>query len=192
MESPPRTEPPSTSEAKGSGTARWLNFVTTTVLSAVALVVVAAASPSLLRAGMSAADEPQGFPPPVRGHHPTLVPRDHAPHAFRRDDDAAPEDDDRDRPPPRAISPNDPRAKPPRFPGQDRDDEDEMGLGLKSGITGKPLLLRDRRTGTVLHEVKPGQSVSILREDGEWVLVVHRTTDDMVSGWARRSELLLR
>lgn len=189
---PPRTAPPPPPAAPAAGTARWLNLVTTMVLGAVALVVVAAATPSLMRAGMSAADGPQEFPPPVRGRHPTLVPRDHPPHAFPLDDDAPP--DDEDRPRARPLSPNDPRQTPPRFPGHDGDDEDEpgLGLGLESGITLKPLLLRDRKTGAVVHEVKPGQPVSILRQDGEWTLVVHRTSDDLVTGWARRSELLLR
>ena len=117
---PPRTAPIPPPAAPASGTARWLNLVTTTVLGAVVLVVVAAATPSLLRAGMSAADEPGDFPPPVRGHHPTLVPRDHPPRAFAFDDD--PPDDEPDRP--RAVRPTDPRAAAPRLPGQDREDDD--------------------------------------------------------------------
>lgn len=187
---PPRTAPSPPPAAPASGTARWLNLVTTTVLGAVVLVVVAAATPSLLRAGMSAADEPGDFPPPVRGHHPTLVPRDHPPRAFGFGDD--PPDDEPDRP--RAVRPTDPRAAAPRLPGQDREDDDGpgFGLGLRSGVTRKPLLLRDRRTGSVVHEVKAGQSVSILREDGEWVLLVQKTAGDLVTGWARRDELLLR
>ena len=189
---PPRTAPISPPAAPAAGTARWLNLVTTTVLGAVALVVVAAAMPSLLRAGMSAADEPGDFPPPVRGRHPTLVPRDHPPRAFGLDDDPA--DDEPDRPPPRAVRPNDPRAAAPRLPGQDREDDDGpgFGLGLRSGVTRKPLLLRDRRTGSVVHEVKAGQSVSVLREEGEWVLLVQQNAGDVVTGWARRDELLLR
>jgi hypothetical protein len=199
MSLPPRTAPPSPPEAGASGTARWLNLVTTTVLGAVALVVVAAAMPSLLRAGVSAAEEPQALPPPLRGHHPTLVPRSHPPHAFPRGDDAddgpivpRPEVISPNDPRSPALSPNDPRAAAPRLPRQDRDDDDEPGLGLKSGVTLKPLLLRDRHTGTVVHEVKAGEPVSILRDDSEWVLVVHKTKDDLVTGWAKRGELLLR
>ena len=189
MSSPPRTASPPPA-APSAGTARWLNVVTTTVLGAVVLVVVAAAAPSLLRAGLHAADEPQGFPPPVRAPRPAFVPRDHLPHAFPMPD--APPLDDDEPPRPRAVSPNDPLAAPPRLPGQDREDDDEADLGLKGGITLKPLLLRDRRTGTVLHEVKPGESVAILHEDGDWLLVVHKREGELTTGWAKRSELLLR
>lgn len=188
MASPPRTSPPPS--APTGGTARWLNVVTTTVLGAAVLIVVAAAVPSLVRAGARSAGEPGAFPPPVREHHPTLLPRDH-PRSFPFATDPAERPDDDDAPP-RALSPNDPRAAAPRLPGQDRDDDDPLAFGIKSGVTLKPLLLRDRRTGTVLHTVKPGEPVSVLREEDEWLLVVHRATDDLVTGWARRSELLLR
>ncbi|MEZ4293559.1 MAG: hypothetical protein R3B70_01185 [Polyangiaceae bacterium] len=177
-----------------SGVARWLDLVTTAVLGLVVLLVLAVAAPSLLRAGEKASAEPDAFPPPYRANHPTLVPRDH-PRSFPIDDEPFVEE------PPslpgqrgRDVRPNDPRAAPPSLPGREPDDDDESGamLGLKGGITVKPLLLRDRATGTVVHEVKPGQPVSILREDGDWVFILQRSRDELVSGWARRNELLLR
>lgn len=183
MVSPPSTTP---HEAKTSGTARWLNLVTSTVLAAVVVILVAAAAPSLVRAGMSATEEPPELAPPVRGRHLSVVPRDHPPPAFPLDD---PPDDDR----PRKVRPTDPRAAAPRLPGQEEeDDEPGFGLGLRGGVTAKPVPLRDRHTGTVLQEVKAGQSVSILREDGDWVLLVQRSKDDLVTGWAKRNELVLR
>lgn len=184
---PPRTAPPPPVEARAPRTARWLDVVTTTVLGAVVLVVVAAAMPSLLRAGVSAAEEPQGLPPPVRGQHPTLVPRDHPRHALPFDDDPAPRGLDR----PRALQ-NDPLAAPPVLPGHDREDDDEPWLGLRTGVTLKALPLRDRHKGTVVHEVKAGQAVSVLRDDGEWILVMYKGEGGLVTGWARRSETLLR
>ena len=56
----------------------------------------------------------------------------------------------------------------------------------------KPLPLRDRRTNTVLQELKAGEKVHILREDGDWVLIVKGGDASLVTGWAKRSELLLR
>ncbi len=88
----------------------------------------------------------------------------------------------------------------PRFPGDrsgdtDPDEEAAPGfedLGLKGGVTKKPLPLRDRRTNTVLQELKAGEKVHILREDGDWVLIVKGGDASLVTGWAKRSELLLR
>ena len=189
MTSPARDPEP----APRPGTARWLNAVTTLLLATTSVIVLAAAGPSLLRAGMHAADRPEELAPPVRAQRPLLVPRDHpAPRSWVID----PEDgDDIDEPPGmRGVRPRsgDPRSAPPRFPGADEEDGPGFGLGLRGGVTLRPLLLRDRRSGSVLHEVRAGQAVSILREDGEWLLVVQKTSDDIVTGWAKRSELLLR
>jgi hypothetical protein len=173
-------------------TARWLNAVTTLLLSTVAVIVLAAAGPSILRAGLHASDPPEDPAPPFRAPRPLLVPRDHpAPRSFVLDPDEG--DDIDEAPGTRGVRPRsgDPRSAPPRLPGND-DDGPGFGLGLRGGVTVRPLLLRDRRSGSVLHEVRAGQSVSILREDGDWVLLVQKTDDDIVTGWAKRSELLLR
>ncbi len=166
-------------------TARWLNAVTTLLLATVAVILLVAAGPSLLRAAIHAGQSPEEPAPPVRATRPLLVPRDHpAPRSFAPDDDDEPDD-------PRAR-PGVPRGAPQRLPGSDDDDGPGFGLGLKGGVTLRPLQLRDRRSGSVLHEVRAGQSVSILREDGDWVLLVQKTDEDIITGWAKRSELLLR
>lgn len=174
-------------------TARWLNAVTTLLLATASVILLAAAGPALLRAGMEASEMPQEPAPPMRAQRPLLVPRDHpAPRSFVLDPE---EGDDIDEPPgARDVRPRsgDPRSAPPRLPGSDEEEGPGMGLGLRGGVTLRPLLLRDRRSGSVLHEVRAGQSVSILREDGEWVLIVRKADDDIVTGWAKRSELLLR
>lgn len=178
---PPAAGPPST--------ARWLNLVTTMALAAVVFTIAFAAAPSLLRAGIGAAAEPEDFPPPVRGLHPTLVPQHHpGPAGFEipSEDD---ERDDGDTPP--KFRSTDPRFKPPRIPA---DDDDSPGgtLGLRAGVTMRPLVLRDRRSNSVIHEVRAGEGISVLREDGDWVLVAHESDSTIVTGWARKSELLLR
>lgn len=187
--------PPAADGASSSGAARWLNLVTTAVLVAVAGTVLGAAAPSLLRAGIGATAEVGDFPPPVRVTHPTLVPQHHPrPRGF----EFAPESDDSDSddgnvgpsfPMPRGEGPG---LKPRRAPAGDDDDGPGGGLGIKSGITMRPLLLRDRRTNSIVREVRAGESVSVLSEDGDWVLVAHESDARIVTGWARRNELLLR
>lgn len=175
------------------GTARWLNAVTTLLLGTASVIVLAAAGPALLRAGIHAGDKPEEPAPPVRAQRPHLVPRDHpAPRSWVIEPDEG--DDIDEAPGMRGVRPGsgDPRSRPPRFPGSDDDEGPGFGLGLRGGVTLRPLHLRDRRSGSVLHEVRAGQAVSILREDGDWILVVQKTNDDIVTGWARRSELLLR
>lgn len=180
------------------GTARWLNMVTTMVLGASALILGVVAMPSLLRAAAGAASDAHDFAPPVRAQNPSIVPGVH--HAFE------PADSDEADPPPRAASPppmlhpNDPRVRAPRFPGDrsgntDPDEEAAPGfddLGLKGGVMKKPLALRDRRTNAVIQELRAGDKVHILRDDGEWILVVKDGDANLVTGWAKRSELLLR
>ncbi len=44
----------------------------------------------------------------------------------------------------------------------------------------------------MIEQLAAGAKVHILREDGEWVLVVKGGEADVVTGWAKRNELLLR
>ncbi|MBK8255101.1 MAG: SH3 domain-containing protein [Polyangiaceae bacterium] len=173
-------------------TARWLDAVTTVLVTSIVVVLAVAVSPSLLRAGESAASPPRDFPPPVHVAHPRSVHNSH-PNAFPFSDDDGPQDVDE---PPGARagarSPNSPLAAPPGVPGGDRDDADDNDLGLKSGVITRRLQLRDRATSAVVQVVEPGQTVSILRDDGQWVLLVLHRPGDLVTGWALRSELSLR
>lgn len=205
MKEAARKAPPATEVVHG--TARWLNMVTTLVLGAAALIVGAAATPSLLRAGVSAQSAPDEFAPPIRSQGPQIVPGGHP---LGHDSDPPPRgaargyDDDDDEPevplpegPAPRLSPNDPRAKPPRSAGGDSDPLSGLNdaLGLKGGVAARAFSLRDRRTSSVLEEVRPGDKIHILREDGDWVLVVKTgkgANGELVTGWARRSELLLR
>jgi hypothetical protein len=188
------------------GTARWLNMVTTMVLGAAALIVGVVAIPSVLRAVAGTPSGARDFAPPVRAQNPPIVSGEHP---GSRAYDADPDDDS---PAPRggaeppgmrlpSLRPNDPRVRAPRFPGdregqQDLDREDAPppldDLGLPGGVTKRPLALRDRRTNAVIQELAAGAKVHILREDGEWVLVVKGGDADVVTGWAKRKELLLR
>lgn len=173
-------------------TARWIDAVTTVLVASTLIVLAVAVSPSLLRAGESAAEEPRDFPAPVRIAHPRSVHNSH-PNAFPFSDDDGPQDVDE---PPGARagarSRNSPLAAPPGVPGASDDDSDDNDLGLKSGILVKRLQLRDRATSAVVSVVEPGQAVSILRDDGQWVLLVLHRPGDLVTGWALRSELSLR
>ncbi len=188
------------------GTARWLNMVTTMVLGAAALIVGVVAVPSVLRAVVGTAASEPHFAPPVRAQNPTIVSGEHRGSRVFEDD---PDDETT---PPRAqpappglrlpqLHPNDPRVRAPRFPGDragqedlDRDDAPPAldDLGLKGGVTRRPLALRDRRTNQVLQELAAGAKVHVLREDGDWVLIVKGGDADVVTGWAKRNELLLR
>ena len=183
----------------GPGTARWLNMVTTMVLGAAALMVGVVSVPSILRAVAGNASAQQEFAPPVRAHNPAIVSGEHGGHPFEVDDD--------DAPPPRRprvneLPLNDPRARAPRFPGDrggqvNEDDEEDAptpmeDLGLKGGVTKKIVPVRDRRTSTVLSEIAPGSRVQILREDGDWLLVIQGSGASVSTGWVKRSELLLR
>jgi hypothetical protein len=197
MTPPARRSPkddPRTASAAGSsgGAARWINIVTTLALAAALLIVAFAAAPSVVRAALRSREDPGDFAPPVRSRNITLVPRDH-PGSHRVELD--PNDDDQEDtlpvPPPR------PRGAglghgAPQPPGDDVDEPGGLGLGLKGGVTLRPLPLRDRRTGTVIEQVRAGAEVSILRADGEWLLIVQRSGGELVTGWAKKSELFLR
>ncbi|MFO0587216.1 MAG: hypothetical protein U0441_06750 [Polyangiaceae bacterium] len=184
---PPETAP---------GTARWLNMVTTMVLGAAALMVGVVSIPSLLRAVAGNASAQQEFAPPVRAHNPAIVSGEHGSHPFEVEDD--------DAPPPRRpleLPLNDPRARAPRFPGDrggqvNLDDDDDApspeDLGGKVAVTKKVVPVRDRRTNSVLSEIAPGSRVQILREDGDWILLMQGSGSNVTAGWVKRSELLLR
>jgi len=189
MTQPAPNDPPAPPGASPRTPARWLDLVTTIVLFTTAGVVGLVAAPSLLRAAIGAAAEPEEFPPPVRGQHQTLVPQHHpGPPGFERP--SAGDEDDEAEPPPRAPRPGDPKAKPRRIP--QGDDDGPGSLGFRGGVTLRPLVLRDRRTSSVIHEVRAGEAISVLREDDEWVLVAHESDSTIVTGWARKNELLLR
>lgn len=196
MTPPARRAPqddPRNATSSPSGAARWINIVTTLALAAALLIVAFAAAPSLVRAALRSPEDSGEFAPPVRSRNITLVPRDH-PGAHRVELD--PNDDDQEDTLPV------PPLRPPRGaglghgaphpPGDDVEEPGGLGLGLKGGVTLRPLPLRDRRTGSVIETVRAGAEVSILRDDGEWLLIVQRSDGDLVTGWAKKSELLLR
>jgi len=180
-----------------SSTARWLNRVTTMVLAASAGVLGVVAAPSLLRAAAGVASDAHEMAPPVRAQNPSIVPGVH--HAFEPPEERDDADPPRLPTPPRGLHPNDPRVRAPRFPGDrsgdsDPDDDAAPGiddLGLKGGVMKKPLALRDRRTNAVIQELRAGDKVHVLREDGDWILVV-KDGANLVTGWAKKSELSLR
>jgi hypothetical protein len=188
----PRRPPP----AEGSsGTARWLNMVTTLVLGAAALIVGMAAAPSLLRAGALAATDAQEFAPPVRNAGSTIVPGDHPrTRVFDPEEDESRVVGDDDGPPLPRLSPNDPRVRAPRAAGEDAHPGlDE--LGLPGGVAKRSFSLRDRKTGAPIQEVRAGDRVHVLREDGDWLLVVKTARgedESVVTGWVKRGELVLR
>ncbi len=172
---------------------RLLNVATAMMLATSMILVGIAAGPSLLRGVIYSTEAESNPAPPVRIVRPRVTPHDHPPPSFGRLPDS--ETEESDSPPdarPRRGSLNDPRVLPPGFPTPESDDDSGLGLGLKGGATRRPLLLRDRRSGEVLQEVRVGEEVSILREDGDWILVVHKNKDGLVTGWAKKSELLLR
>ena len=64
----------------------------------------------------------------------------------------------------------------------------------RMGLARKKLELRDHAasSGLIVGEVAAGAIVTVVREQGEWVLVAQNGPDDMSLGWAQRSAVTVR
>jgi hypothetical protein len=187
--SPSNTEPP-------RGAARLLNALTVLALAAAAFTVLLTATPALVRAALSrekAADVARGaqrFSP-----HRVKLPGGH-PRFALPGDDASDEErvptDDLERLYPGAL-PAQPSLTPHEdpYPRAEQGDREPGGRGsIRMGLARQTLKLYDkpRDTGIVLGEIKAGEQVVILREDGPWALIVHSGS----MGWTRKSEIAVR
>lgn len=69
-----------------------------------------------------------------------------------------------------------------------------LGKTTRLGLTQKPLTLFDSpgENGDVLGAVKAGELVMIVREVGDWALVVYEGADDVLMGWLKKSGIAIR
>jgi len=169
--------------------ARWADRLTLLLLFGALCTLTAVATPAVLRAaGVGAQAAPvlraKKLPRPERAEpSPSREP------AFLFDMDD--EDDDRRSPhtwPPRRSTDRaggDPLAAPAA-------PEDEGTVRM--GLARRPLRLlgNPKPDGEVLGEVEAGSSVMIMKEAGDWALVVRTGQEGVVMGWARRSEIAVR
>ncbi len=173
--------PDGTGPVRGARPARWLDRLSVLLLIAAAGVVTAAAAPEMLRVA--------GFAPVVVEKVRAAPPA--APHTPRRtglpfdDDRAGGADDDSphltelERLFPDDLRPNhrtDPRDAP--APGS----KPRVGRAL-SGLT-----LREHgdTSAAVTGKVPAGVRLMVVREAGEWVMVVWQSPDGILAGWTPR------
>jgi hypothetical protein len=174
------TKPPST---------RWIDALSAVFLAAACALVLFAASPSLLRAATGAdlferapADELQEpqhrrlllhGSDPDEGEGQELAPDDDPHMYFPRSPDSL------DEPPGRQ------RSREPAQP--DEDTEGDLPLGsLRIGAVRERVVLLDAPEGSTRAELDAGETVVIVKEAGDWVLV-HGKSSKM--GWARKRDI---
>jgi hypothetical protein len=82
------------------------------------------------------------------------------------------------------------------FIADDDDDviDDAAPSSARIGLARAPLVLLSRgsETARVVGHVSEGEPVMIVREAGDWVLVVYGGADDIVTGWTRKSGVAIR
>lgn len=189
-------------ERKSAGdTARLMNAASMLLIGCAVFIVLFAATPALVRAGLSRAQSASA----ARGSE-HLLPHRPNPHAITSP------------PRPRAVIPSDPFDRgddgpvgdidspptSPRIPdfgaedmggeprrsADDRRQEGDRREPTKMGLTRKAISLRDvpREGGVLLGEVSAGEQVVIFRASGSWLLILHNGN----MGWAPASEIAVR
>jgi len=172
---------------------RWIDTLTTLLLVATACFIAVAAMPALLRAAGFAPFGPSGIfrssaGGPAREPHPFG--------AGLADDDEDEEDDHG----------ADPLLGPRFEPFRDRPAPSARGADTAEPDEGAP---RDRMRPAVMRrkatlrlsasedadptgEVKAGDSVFVVRESGEWVLVLQTGAEGVLMGWTLKNQLAMR
>lgn len=164
--------------------ARWTDRLNVVLLLAAACVLVATATPPVLRAaGVGAQASPV-----LRAEK---LPRPDAPEPRPAREPAFQFDfgDDDDRPSPHGVAPQ-PRADRGADGDPLADDADTIRMGLARRdfrLHGDP-----SQDAPVLGEVQAGSSLMVMKEAGDWVLVVRSSAEGILMGWARRSEIAVR
>ncbi|MDI1445405.1 hypothetical protein [Polyangium sp. 6x1] len=189
---PPSPEGPA---PEGQGPAprpgRWIDTLTTLLLVATACFVAVSATPALLRAAGLAPFGPSGvFRSPLRS--PVADP--HPIGSGLADDE---DDDDHGSEP--LLGPRfDPFRDAPRASGRTADSA-EPDEGAPRGRM-RPAVVRRKATlrlsasedADPTGEVSVGDSVFVVREQGEWVLVLQTGAEGVLMGWMQRSQLAIR
>ncbi|HVK70326.1 MAG TPA: hypothetical protein VM694_37995 [Polyangium sp.] len=169
---------------------RWIDTLTTLLLVATACFVTVSAAPALLRvAGLAPFGPSSTFRSPFRGPA-----EPHPIGAGLGEDD---EDDDRGGEP--ILGPRfDPLRDTPRASGSSADTA-EPDEGAPRGRM-RPAIVRRKATlrlsaseeADPTGEVNVGDSVFVVREQGEWVLVLQTGAEGVLMGWTQRSQLAIR
>ncbi|MDI1477834.1 hypothetical protein [Polyangium sp. y55x31] len=181
-------------EGQGSASrpGRWIDTLTTLLLVATACFVAVSATPALLRATGLAPFGPSGsFRSPLGG--PAADP--HPIGAGLAEDD---EDDDEHGSEPLLGPRFDPFRDGPRASARPSDSA-EPDEGAPRGRM-RPAVVRRKATlrlsasedADPTGEVNVGDSVFVVREQGEWVLVLQTGADGVLMGWTQRSQLAIR
>lgn len=165
-------------------------------MAAGAALVTVAAGPSLLAAvgverGSAAAPSRLPLGPPRLGELAGDPGDDEGPGGFvfaPDDEDAEPADDLQRLYPDRALWPG---MRERRAPVEPDDEPDSFRPRVRFGTSLQALriLASSRDDAEELGRVKAGASLRILKEQGDWALVL---SDDAVMGWAKRSGIAVR
>jgi hypothetical protein len=150
---------------------RWMDTAITLLLALSAGGVLLVATPPLLRAA--------GFGSTPRSDASVRRPMrtTEEPQFFEGDEELA--------------DPRDPHGlRPPR--GDDEDETDKRSP-LRMGRVERPVKLFDQPGGgEAVGELRSGATVMLVRDQGDWVLVVHNGDRDISMGWTRRSDIAVR
>ncbi|WP_156041094.1 hypothetical protein [Chondromyces apiculatus] len=180
---PASTPPPATL----SRPARVTNSITTLLLLAVALLLVAAATPPLLRLLAIGLDSPRV----AHARHLPLLDRD----SRRRAPEPSPARNGFFAPEETWGEPSDPLEAPPAWnrppdPGAEREFKGRAVVGLaRRDLT---LLADPSPSAQPLGQIDEGAELMIMKDDGEWLLVLHSGQKGPLIGWTRRNGVALR
>ena len=177
--SQPPTSPSPVEEA--SRPARWADRITALFLLAAATLLLGALTPPVLRVlGVGAPSSPV-----MRAERLPLPERETEPRPRRTFFEGGDEGDDEDDFP--GVVP--PHALPHR--------------GGQVPSTGGPMLMALARHDLLLHadpdpgsatlgQVESGDTLMVMKESGDWALVIRTGAEGVLMGWARRSEIAVR
>ncbi|MRG92024.1 hypothetical protein [Polyangium spumosum] len=171
---------------------RWTDTLTTLLLVATACLVALSATPALLRAaGVAPFGPSDGFRSPLRD---LTEPHSLGGHPAEGDE----EEDDRG---------NDPLLTPRFDVFEDRPRGAARG-GVNTAEPGddaprarmRPAVVRRKATlrlsasedADPIGELKPGDSLFVVRESGEWALVMQTGAEGVLMGWTQKSQLAIR
>ncbi len=161
---------------------RWIDTLTTLLLVAAVCFVAVAATPALLRAAGLAPFGPSGsYRLPLRG--PASEPHPTGGRLAEDDDDAA--NDDGDPLPGPRITPR--RDSPAAEPA-----EEGPRVRMRPAVVRRKAMLRLEASEEAdpAGKLDAGDQVFVVRESGEWVLVLQSGAGGM--GWMKKSELAIR
>lgn len=196
MADPVKPAQPPPPAARRRARSRWTDTLSLLgVLTSVGVVLVAAA-PSLLRAaGVPGSTLSRGLDRPTDPHLAAGPPRaTGSPRFVFNDEDDGPD-------------PNDDLQKlypePGLWPGRRSRTEPAPAVEsppshgdaeVRMGLARKALRLVDRPAAgaSLTGEVRAGDLIRLMKEQGDWALVVHTGADGVAMGWTRKSDIAIR